>query len=742
MPLHELADDGTVAVGDGGVAVVVGPVGERGDFARCMRSLLEHTPSDVPIVVLADASADTAARRWLGQLADENELAHDVHWRGSAGSLPLAHGWNAAATAVAPGDVVLLHPACVVAEGWLDGLREAVRSVGNAASATALSNHAAFLSVPRRNVPWALLPADLTVDEAASRVRNASLRLRPRLPTALNHCVWITRAALDLAGDFDTQLETAEDAVVDFSQVCIAHGLQPILADDVLVQHRGGAARHGPDSPGKVGGDPNLAARHPDFDAIALDVIEDRFSALARALSSASRALTGLSVTVDGRCLTPGLDGTRIHTLELIGALVRGGAAHVRVVVPATLGREARAALGQLADVALLPENEVGEGLGRTDVVHRAWQVADPEDVRFLDRLGARIVITNQDLIAYRSPKAFASVGEWMRYRRVTAEAMSVASAVVFFSQDAADDALADDLVERGRVRVIPIGVDHQLVCDATTPVPPRGAAARLESKPFLLCLGTRFRHKNLVFALRLLESLCADHDWDGQLVIAGAETVHGTSSGDEAAFLTLRGGLGDRVIEIGAVSEPEKRWLLDAAAAVLYPTTYEGFGLVPFEAAAAGSPCLFAHVSALREILPEEAATITPWDPAMSARRSIEVLRDPERAQQLVDAIRAAGASLTWDATAERLITAYESAADSPAPPMARVAARIAQIEHDYWSMRDALGPTAFALVGHDSRLLDDETQRALARVASRARLRAPLRAALKAVAKLPRAR
>ena len=69
---------------------------------------------------------------------------------------------------------------------------------------------------------------------------------------------------------------------------------------------------------------------------------------------------------------------------------------------------------------------------------------------------------------------------------------------------------------------------------------------------PFLLCLGNRFRHKNLVFALRLLERLRADHDWDGGLVIAGAETVHGTSSGDEAAFLGLRSDLAGHVTELG----------------------------------------------------------------------------------------------------------------------------------------------------------------------------------------------
>ena len=41
----------------------------------------------------------------------------------------------------------------------------------------------------------------------------------------------------------------------------------------------------------------------------------------------------------------------------------------------------------------------------------------------------------------------------------------------------------------------------------------------------------------------------------------------------------------------------------------MLYPTVQEGFGLVPFEAARAGVPCLFAAQTSLAEVLPREAA-------------------------------------------------------------------------------------------------------------------------------------
>jgi hypothetical protein len=103
------------------------------------------------------------------------------------------------------------------------------------------------------------------------------------------------------------------------------------------------------------------------------------------------------------------------------------------------------------------------------------------------------------------------------------------------------------------------------------------------------------------------------------------------------------------------------------------------------------------------------------------------------------VKLVREASEGLTWDAAAERLLAAYAVAAESPAPAMARVATRVAQVEHEYWIQRQALSETAMTLVGHHDGLLDDEIQAALAQVASRKRLGASLRAALKVAARLP---
>ena len=61
---------------------------------------------------------------------------------------------------------------------------------------------------------------------------------------------------------------------------------------------------------------------------------EDQRSPLARSLSIASVALRGMSVTIDGRCLTQALTGTQLVTLGVLAALDAHTSLPLRVLVP------------------------------------------------------------------------------------------------------------------------------------------------------------------------------------------------------------------------------------------------------------------------------------------------------------------------------------------------------------------------------------------------------------------------
>ena len=735
MTINELAPEATLPIGRGDAIVCIPLYGAHALFAGCLRSVLAHTPDHVPILVADDAGPDPASRELVQGLSDSGVLKHQVWWLRQPQNLGFVGNVNAAFAASSPGDVVLLNSDCEVAEGWFEGLHDAAHADSLIATSTALTNHGTILSVPHRNVPVPDVPQGMTFADAAARVRLSSPRLRPRIPTAIGHCVYVRRSAIELVGGLDMAFAPAYGEEVDFSQRCLLRGLQHVVADEVLVRHHGGGSLNvdGRPHPVQLAHEDLVRSRYPYYAGLVKRAEFDEVGPLTRSLGLARQALLGLTVTIDGSCLHQFITGTQIHTLELIHALWRTRRARVRVIVPSDLGDYARETFAEMPGLETIHADVVSEGTHRDEIVHRPYQVSSAEDLRRLRNAGMRVVLTHQDLIAYRNPGYFSSFDDHMRFQRLTRRAMSLADMVLFFSRHAAEDALADDLIEPSRVRVIHIGIDHRLAQLQPEPVPP-AAARDLDGTPYLLCLGTDFQHKNRPFALKLLASLRERHGWDGRLVLAGPRVAHGSSAGEEAEWLTRNPDHAEAVVELAAVDESEKTWLLERATAVVYPTTYEGFGLVPFEAADAGVPCLWAPQASLPEVLPPDAALIVPWSPDETADRVIDVLRDAAERSAQVERVGAAGRGLTWDKTAEELLVAYDQALSAPTPRTSHVVRDAIELEAErgrweglYWHLLDQTGAAGAALVGDDA-LLPVDAQRALAGLARRRLTRAPL--------------
>ncbi|HEY8737037.1 MAG TPA: glycosyltransferase [Candidatus Dormibacteraeota bacterium] len=649
--------------------------GAYDSFRACLLSVLRHTPADVKILVADDATPGGDIERVIRDVQQQAATEHEVIYFEQPINLGFVGNMNAVFESTAPADVVLLNSDCLVAEGWLTGLRRAACSDGTVATATALTNNGTIVSIPTRNIGQPGLPDGWTLDAAAAAVAASSLRLYPRIPTAVGHCVYMRRSALELVGEFDRSFSPGYGEEVDFSQRCVLRGLCHVVADDVFVLHQGGASfKARPEwSYVQEAHDRLIDARYPYYRRMVDEAAYSTIGPLPRALGIARRSLLGLSVTIEASCLGPQVTGTQVHVLELIRALSVAGGVRLRVAVPINLGEYARRILAGIPGLEMIVWEEVDQGTPRTDVVHRPYQVTNPHELEVLRWLGERTVITQQDLIAFRNPGYFRNGDEWRRYRRVIRESLNGADRIVFFSNHAANEALAEEIADPERSRVVYIGTDHHLRVGDATPVPPAGAAA-LEGVELMACLGTDFRHKNRLFALRVLEQLQGRHAWKGRLVLAGPRVAGGSSIGEERAFLASRPSVNAAVVNLEGLTEGERVWLLQRTKVVLYPTIQEGFGLVPFEAADAGVPTLFAPQTSLAEVLPVESGLLVPWDPAASADRAIALMRDGDKARAFVETVRGAAKKFRWETTASALLRVYAEAASAAARPYERL--------------------------------------------------------------------
>lgn len=725
MPFLDLSLDGSLDASRGEVVICIPVFGGFDVFAQCFVSVLRHTdPEDAQLLICDDASVDPKFRALVRDTVEQGEWQHKVHYLRRSVNEGFVESVNAGLRASAPADVIVLNSDCIVSDGWLPGMRAAAESDSRVATATALTNAGTIVSVPTRNVAVPRLQQNLTPEGVAESIGQTSLGLHPDLPTCVGHCVYIRRMALELVGLLDTAFSPGYGEEVDFSQRCIVHGLRHVLADGVFIYHRhGGSFGHSEQVQTlRREHDEIVASRYPYYEAWIAEVAGDSGSPLARSLLAARSAMLGLSVTIDGRCLTPVMTGTSLATIELIAALSVYTDLYLRVLIPPDLGDYAASVL-QHRSIEPLTLADI-DSAQPTDVAHRPFQVSSPEDVVLLRRLGERMVITQLDSIAYRNPAYFDEYAAWKRYRELTDASLAAADQIVFISRHAAEDARGLGLVDESRVHVVPLGTDHMLPGLYPDPVAP-SRASEFEELPFLFVLGTDFLHKNRVFALRLLEALLGQGLFDGRLVFAGPRVSNGSSAGLEADYLGARPRLAERVIELAAVPEPEKQWLLAHAAAVVYPTTFEGFGLIPFEAARLGTPTLFAWTTSLADYLPERLSTLAPWDAEESARRVAPLLAEGQPRRDHVAGVRMAGARLTASGNARQHADIYAQARCGSTPLAARMAMQALALQEE----RDHLvsevqavydDPLNIGLVGKYA-ILPEELRRPVLAVASR---------------------
>jgi glycosyltransferase involved in cell wall biosynthesis len=113
-------------------------------------------------------------------------------------------------------------------------------------------------------------------------------------------------------------------------------------------------------------------------------------------------------------------------------------------------------------------------------------------------------------------------------------------------------------------------------------------------------------------------------------------------------------------------VSVEQKADLLAGAAVLAYPSVYEGFGLVPLEAMAAGVPVVATAAGAVPEVVGQGADLCPVGDPDALAAALARVLDDPERTAALVVRGRERAERFTWHGTVDAMVRLYHLLASS----------------------------------------------------------------------------
>jgi glycosyltransferase involved in cell wall biosynthesis len=280
---------------------------------------------------------------------------------------------------------------------------------------------------------------------------------------------------------------------------------------------------------------------------------------------------------------------------------------------------------------------------GEVDVVHGTNFVVPPS------RRGAEVV-TVHDLTSVRYPQLCAPTS--LAYPRLVRRALGrgawVHTPSAFVAGEVVDILGADP----DRVRVVAHGVPG---LDLIPPEPPAQGDDR-----YILAVGTAEPRKDLPGLVRAFDAVAARHP-DVHLVLIGAR---GWGEEDLAAAVATAHHR-TRITRLGYVDDRRRAALVGAATVLAFPSVYEGFGLPPLEAMAAGVPVVATRAGAVPEVVGDAGWLVGTGDTdaLAAALAGVLDLGDGERAAA-VERGRRRAACFSWERCARGLSRLYRDAA------------------------------------------------------------------------------
>lgn len=289
--------------------------------------------------------------------------------------------------------------------------------------------------------------------------------------------------------------------------------------------------------------------------------------------------------------------------------------------------------------------------LGDVAVVH-ALTPAVPVPTR------GPLVVTVHDLLTMQHPEWYTPfarrvVGAALRHAARHAARIITPSTVV------AADVREVLGVEPARLAVVAEGADERFRT-RLAPAVIADVCDRYQLRPggYVVAVGEVGPRKNLGL---LLDALAAIGRNDRPvLALVGADGGALASLRHQAA----RAGVADHVRWTGRVSDAELVALVQGARALAHPSHYEGFGLTPLEAMAAGTAVIASSAGSVPEVVGDAGLLLHPDDPTAWSDALARLAGDDATATRLAGEGATRAAAFTWRRAARETWRIYDTLA------------------------------------------------------------------------------
>jgi len=230
-----------------------------------------------------------------------------------------------------------------------------------------------------------------------------------------------------------------------------------------------------------------------------------------------------------------------------------------------------------------------------------------------------KTVMMVHDVAALRFPQSYSGFERWLSVRSAKQAVKKLWKVLTpsIFTKNELEELLGSttsniNVVHHG------VGSEYRVISDEGE------VQKRLKKygiqKPFALTIGRLEEKKNTKRVVEAFDGL-AGSESDLRLVLVG-KAGYGYEEVQRAVGNTKNQ---ERILELGYVAQEDVPYLINAAELIVYPSLYEGFGLVALEAFACGTPVVASKGSSIEEVAGGGAVYVDP----MKAEEIVSAMRD-----------------------------------------------------------------------------------------------------------------